>query len=76
MTSSLLVSVMEKKQETCQKVNNNDDNDDDDDDNDKKHSYPFSNKTFKDFERTFKDTFPIFQTLHSVEKRALSLCLC
>ena len=38
-------------------------------------SYPFLNKNFKDFSRTFKDTFPIFQGLHSVQKRALSLCL-
>ena len=35
----------------------------------------FLNKKFKDFSRTFKDTFPIFQGLHSVQKRALSLCL-
>ena len=35
----------------------------------------FLNKKFKDFSRSFKDTFPIFQGLHSVQKRALSLCL-
>ena len=28
----------------------------------------FLNKKFKDFSRTFKDTFPIFQGLHSVQK--------
>ena len=39
----------------------------------KKGSYPFLNKKFKDFSRTFKDTFPIFQGFHSVQKRALSL---
>ena len=33
------------------------------------------NKNFKDFSRTFKDTFRIFQGVHSVQKRALSLCL-
>ena len=33
----------------------------------------FSNKKFKHFSRTFKDTFPIFQRLHSVQKRVLSL---
>ena len=33
----------------------------------------FLNKKFKDFSRTFKDTFPIFQGLHLVQKRALSL---
>ena len=38
-------------------------------------SYPFLNKNFKDFSRTFKDTFRIFQGLHSVQKRDLSLCL-
>ena len=38
-------------------------------------SYPFLNKNFKDFTRTFKDTFRIFQGLHSVQKRDLSLCL-
>ena len=36
---------------------------------------PFLNKKFKDFSRTFKNTFPIFQGLHSVQKRASSLCL-
>ena len=36
-------------------------------------AYPFLNKKFKDFSRTFKDTFPIFQGLHSVQKRVLSL---
>ena len=36
---------------------------------------PFLNKNFKDFSRTFKDTFRIFQGLHSVQKRDLSLCL-
>ena len=35
----------------------------------------FLNKKFKDFSRTFKDPFPIFQGLHSVQKRVLSLCL-
>ena len=30
---------------------------------------------FKDFSRTFKNTFPIFQGLHSVRKRAFNLCL-
>ena len=35
--------------------------------------YPFLNKKLKDFSRTFKDRFPIFQGLHSVQKRALSL---
>ena len=35
--------------------------------------YPFLNKKFKDFSRTFKDTFPIFQGLHLLQKRALSL---
>ena len=38
-------------------------------------SYRFLNKKFKDFSRTFRDTFSIFQGLHSVQKRALSLCL-
>ena len=38
-------------------------------------SYPFLNKNFKDFSRTFKDTFRIFQGLHSVQKRDLSLYL-
>ena len=38
-------------------------------------SYPFLNKQFKNFSRTFKDTFPIFQGLNSVQKRALSLGL-
>ena len=38
-------------------------------------SHAFLNKQFKNFSRTFKDTFPIFQGLHSVQKRALSLCL-
>ena len=36
---------------------------------------PFFNKKFKDFSRTFMDTNPIFQGLHLVKKRALSLCL-
>ena len=36
-------------------------------------SYPFKNKKFKEFSRTFKDSFPIFQGLHLVQKRALSL---
>ena len=31
-------------------------------------SYPFLNKKFKDFSRTFKDTFPIFQGLYSIQK--------
>ena len=35
--------------------------------------YPFLKKKLKDFSRTFKDRFPIFQGLHSVQKRALSL---
>ena len=35
----------------------------------------FLNKKFKDFSKAFKDTFPIFHGLHSVQKRALSLCL-
>ena len=34
---------------------------------------PFLNKKFKEFSRTFKETFPVFQGLHSVQKRALSL---
>ena len=34
---------------------------------------PFLNKKFKEFSRTFKETFPIFQGLHLVQKRALSL---
>ena len=38
-------------------------------------SYPFLNKKFKDFSRSFKDIFRIFQGLHSVQKRALSICL-
>ena len=38
-------------------------------------SYPFLNKNFKDFSRTFKNTFCIFQGLNSVQKRDLSLCL-
>ena len=38
-------------------------------------SNPFLNKNFKDFSRTFKDTIPIFQGLHSVQKRALTPCL-
>ena len=37
-------------------------------------SNPFLNKNFKDFSRTFKDTFGIFQGLNSVQKRDLSLC--
>ena len=37
--------------------------------------YPFLNNKFKDVSSTFKDTFPIFQSLHSVQKRALSACL-
>ena len=36
---------------------------------------PFLTKNFKDFSRTFKETFCIFQGLHSVQKRDLSLCL-
>ena len=40
-----------------------------------KGSYLFLNKKIKDFSRTLKDTFPIFQGLHLVEKRALSLRL-
>lgn len=37
---------------------------------------PFSEqKIHKDFSKTFKDTFPTFQGLLSVQKRALSLCL-
>ena len=36
---------------------------------------PVLNKNFKDFSRTFKDSFPSFQGLHSVQKRQLSLCL-
>ena len=36
-------------------------------------SYAFLNKNFKDFSRTFKDTFPIFQGLHSMQKRASGL---
>ena len=36
---------------------------------------PFFTKKIKDFSRTFKDTFPIFRGLHSVQRRALSLCL-
>ena len=35
-------------------------------------SYPFLNKKNS---RTFKDTFPIVQGLHSVRKTALSVCL-
>ena len=35
-------------------------------------SHPFLNKKIQGL---FKDTFPIFQGLHSVPKRALSLCL-
>ena len=31
-------------------------------------SYPFLNKKFMDFSRTFKDTFPIFQGLYSIKK--------
>ena len=31
-------------------------------------SYPFLNKKFQDFSRTFKDTFPIFQGLYSIQK--------
>ena len=38
-------------------------------------TYPFLNKKLKDFSRTFKNTFPIFQGLHSVRKRAFNLCL-
>ena len=34
---------------------------------------PFLNKKFKDFSRTFKDTFRIFKGLHAVQKRAWSL---
>ena len=34
-------------------------------------SYPFLNKKFKNFSRTFKDTFPIFQGRHSVQKKSL-----
>ena len=34
-------------------------------------SYPFLNKKFKDFSRTFKDTFRIFQGPHSVHKKSL-----
>ena len=41
----------------------------------KQGSYTFLNKKFKNFSRTFKNTFPIFQGLHSVQKRASSLCL-
>ena len=33
----------------------------------------FWTKKFKDFSRTLQDTFPIFQGLHSVQKRASSL---
>ena len=36
----------------------------------------FLNKKFKDFSRTFKDTFPIFQGLQSVHKRSLNLSNC
>ena len=36
---------------------------------------PFFDQKIKDFSRTFKDTFPIFQGLHSVQRRALNLCL-
>ena len=32
---------------------------------------PFLDKKFKNFSRTFKDTFPIFQGLHSVQKKSL-----
>ena len=35
----------------------------------------FEQKIHKDFSKTFKDTFPTFQGLLSVQKRALSLCL-
>ena len=38
-------------------------------------SYPFLPKKIKDFSKTFKVTFPIFQGLYSVQRRALSLCL-
>ena len=31
----------------------------------------FLNKKFKDFSRTFKDTFPIFQGLHSMPKKSV-----
>ena len=34
-------------------------------------SYPFLNKKFTNFSRTFKDTFPIFQGRHSVQKKSL-----
>ena len=34
---------------------------------------PFLNKKFKEFSRTCKETFPIFQGLHLVQKRALRL---
>ena len=36
---------------------------------------PFFDQKIKDFSRTFKDTFPIFQGLHLVQRRALRLCL-
>ena len=36
---------------------------------------PFFNKKFKHFLRTFKDTFPIFQGLPSMQNKALSLRL-
>ena len=37
--------------------------------------YHVLNKKLKVFSRTLKDTFPIFQGLHSMQKRALTLCL-
>ena len=37
----------------------------------KQCSYPFLNKKFKEFSRTFKTTCPIFQGLHSVQKKTL-----
>ena len=33
--------------------------------------YPFLDQKFKDFSRTFKDTFPIFQGLHAVQYQAV-----
>ena len=41
----------------------------------KQGSHLFLKKKIKNFSRTFKDTFLIFQGLQSVQKRALSLCL-
>ena len=35
-----------------------------------KGSYPFLDLKFRDFSRTFKDTFSVFQGLHAVQNQA------